>query len=288
MLIKDSKYNDAFGGCLKDSENPNFVIYGVPFDEKSSYRQGAAGGPDSIRAVSTSKSIGSYAENGVDLDNDTIIVDKGNLPYNGDYAQYLTEIESNVTAIVNEGAIPVTMGGDHSISFPLVKGVMNKYKTLNLVWIDAHPDLYDTFNGDKYSHACPVARILELDGIQSVVMGGIRASNTEMESTIRKNGIMVYRSSNFDEIYDLYLQGPTYLSIDIDVLDPAYAPGVSNPVAGGITTRQLLDAIQSFDFDIVGFDLVETNPKRDLSENTALASAKVIMETIAKIIQRSS
>lgn len=288
LLQKDTKYSDAFGGCLKDSGKPDFVIYGIPFDEKSSFRQGASGGPDSIREVSTSKSIGAFTESGVDLSTDAVVIDNGNLIYNGDYEQYLNEIEANITKIVKSGSIPVTMGGDHSISYPLVKGVLNKYNTLNVVWLDAHPDIYDTYEGDRYSHACPVARILELDGIQSVVMGGIRASSQEMETQIRKNGIMVYRASNFDEINDLYLQGPTYLSIDIDVLDPSFAPGVANPVSGGISTRQLLDAINSFDFDIVGFDLVETNPKRDLSEITASASAKVIMETIAKIIKRST
>lgn len=275
---------DAFGGSLKQDVNSEFTIIGIPFDDKSSYRKGAAGGPAAIRTASSARSINSFTETGLDLSRDTSLFDSGDVGYNENYSSFISEVENAVSRAVERGSIPVSLGGDHSITFPIVKGMLNHFKKLNLVWLDAHPDIYPEFDGDKYSHACPLMRILELEGIETVILAGIRATSPDLNKSLKDAGVQVITSSQFEEASGLSLSGPTYLTIDIDLLDPAFAPGVGNPVPGGIGTRELIDTIHSFRFPIVGFDLVEVNPAYDHSAITAAAGAKIVMETIGHIV----
>ncbi|MCP4725946.1 MAG: arginase, partial [bacterium] len=174
MLIKNTEYDDAFGGSLKQTEKSDFTILGIPFDDKTTFRKGTKGGPDAIREISTVRSISSFTEQGIDLYDDTSIIDSGNIDFSNNNEDHLELIEQHVGEIINGDSIPVTLGGDHSITYPAVKAVKNKYPDLNIVWIDAHPDIYEEYEGDKYSHACPLSRILELGGIENIVQGGIR------------------------------------------------------------------------------------------------------------------
>ena len=277
-------FPDAFGGALRTQEKAEFTVLGVPFDGKSSFRKGAAGGPDAIRQASTVKSINSFTESGVDLAHDTTIIDAGNIAFAGDYGSYITSIEQKISEILQTDSVPVVLGGDHSIAYPVVRGMLNKYRSLNIVWLDAHPDIYPDYDGDRYSHACPMARILELNGIGTVVQAGIRATARNLDNSLQKAGVRVITTTRFEEVAGLALPGPTYLSVDIDILDPAYAPGVGNPVPGGISTRQLIDTIHSFNLSIVGLDVVEVNPDYDHASITAAAAAKIAIEIIGHIV----
>ncbi len=284
MLIKNTVCKDAFGGSLRESEKSDFTIMGIPFDAKTTYRSGTAKGPDAVRDISTVRSISSFTEQGIDLYEDTVIVDAGNIDFSGNNEDHIGLIEDHTREIIERGSIPVTIGGDHSITYPVVRAVRKKYSGLNIVWIDAHPDIYDEYEGDKYSHACPLSRIMELGGIANIIQGGIRATNRDLIKKQKENGIKVFGSNDFEKANGLCLEGPTYLSMDIDVLDPGFAPGVGTPVPGGISTRQLLNFIHTFNLQIIGFDLVEVNPEYDHASITAAAAAKIVMETIARVI----
>ncbi len=288
-MIKTSPgFEDAFGGSLKNVENADFTIVGIPYDLKTTYRAGTSKGPDAIRKNSTVRSINSFSERGVDLSEDTNIRDAGNIQPDEDTEKFIKTVEDHIYEITKSGSIPVSLGGDHSVTYPVVKGVHKHFKELNIVWLDAHPDVYEDYEGDLYSHACPLARILELDGIKDVIQGGIRATTRKLNEKIKSSGIKVYDPVHFNDMHGLTLDGPVYLSIDIDVLDPAYAPGVGTPVPGGMTTRDIINFIHSTDMDIVGFDLVEVNPDFDQSFITASVAAKIIIETIAQIIWRKN
>ncbi|HMA52950.1 MAG TPA: arginase family protein, partial [Acidobacteriota bacterium] len=167
-----------FGGAAKPlDENPDFkiAILGVPFDEKSSYLRGAAGGPAAVRAVSTGKCYCGYTELGVNLEEDTVLVDLGDVDTSGDADKSFALIEKAVAAILAKGATPIIIGGDHSITYPVLKAFAGSFKPLDVLHFDAHPDLYEDLYGDRLSHACPFARILE-DGLAaSVVQIGVRA-----------------------------------------------------------------------------------------------------------------
>jgi arginase len=277
-----------FGGAKKPiEEHPDYAIavLGVPFDEKSSYLRGASGGPRAIRAVSTGKCYCAYTELGVDLEADTVLVDLGDVDVSGDPDKTFALIEKAVAGIVGRGAAPVVLGGDHSITYPVVKAVAAKYGRLDILHFDAHPDLYDALYGDRLSHACPFARILE-DGLaENLVQVGVRVITAEHRETARKHNVRQIEMKDIDAAPVLSFSNPLYISFDLDALDPAFAPGVSHHEPGGLSTRQALRVIQSLKGRIVGCDVVELNPDRDPSGITAAAAFKIIKEIAGRIVR---
>ncbi|RPI97286.1 MAG: agmatinase, partial [Candidatus Aminicenantes bacterium] len=181
-----------FGGAAKPlSENPDYkiAILGVPFDEKSSYLRGAAGGPAAVRSVSTGKCYCATTELGVNLEEDTVMVDLGDVDTSGDPDKSFALTEKAVAAILDKGAVPIVIGGDHSITYPVLKAFARKYKPLDVLHFDAHPDLYDDLYGDRLSHACPFARILE-DGLAAtVIQVGVRAITAAHRAKALKGGV---------------------------------------------------------------------------------------------------
>ena len=156
-----------FGGALRSlKEFPDYkmAVLGVPFDEKSSYLRGAAGGPAAIRKASTGKCYNEYSELGVNLAEETVLVDLGDVDVSGDADKTFAAIEKDVAAILAKGAVPIVLGGDHSITYPVLKAFGPRFKALDILHFDAHPDLYEDLYGDRLSHACPFARIME-DGL---------------------------------------------------------------------------------------------------------------------------
>lgn len=277
-----------FGGAAKPlSEHPDYkiAILGVPFDEKSSYLRGAAGGPAAVRAVSTGKCYCGYTELGVNLEEDTVLVDLGDVDTSGDMDKTFALIEKGVAAILDQGAAPIVLGGDHSITYPVLKAFARKFKPLDVLHFDAHPDLYEDLYGDRLSHACPFARILE-DGLAaSVVQVGVRAITATHRATALKRGVRMVEMKDIQDPLHLRFANPVYISFDLDALDPAFAPGVSHHEPGGLTTRQALQVIQSLKGRIVGLDVVELNPTRDPSSITAAAAFKIIKETAGRIVR---
>jgi agmatinase len=275
-----------FGGAAKPvAEFPDYkiAILGVPFDEKSSYRRGAAAGPAAIRAVSTGKCYCGYTELGVNLEEDTILVDLGDVDTSGDPDKTFALTEKAVAKILEKGAVPFVLGGDHSITYPVLKAFSRTHKPLDVLHFDAHPDLYDDLYGDRLSHACPMARVLE-DGLAaSIVQVGVRAVTAAHRSKALKHGVRMIEMKEIGDPLFLKFSNPLYISFDLDSLDPAFAPGVSHHEPGGLATRQAIQVIQALKAKIVGLDVVELNPSRDVSEITAAAAFKIIKEVAGRI-----
>ncbi len=277
-----------FGGAAKPlSEYPDYkiAILGVPFDEKSSYLRGAAGGPAAVRSVSTGKCYCGYTELGVNLEEDTVLVDLGDVDTSGDPDKSFALTEKAVSAVLDKGAAPIILGGDHSITYPVLKAFARAFKPLDVLHFDAHPDLYEDLYGDRLSHACPFARIIEEGLAAGVVQVGVRAITAIQRAKALKSGVRMIEMKDIQDPLHLRFANPVYVSFDLDALDPAYAPGVSHHEPGGLTTRQALQVIQSLKGRIVGLDIVELNPTRDPSGITAAAAFKILKETAGRIVR---
>jgi arginase len=272
-----------FGGAVKQTEDYNIAIIGIPFDEKSCYLRGASKGPQAIRAASTGRAINPWTEFGANLDEEIILRDLGDVDVSGGFFDVFSRIEDNILQILEKKAVPVVMGGDHSISYPVVKAFATKFKPLDILHFDAHPDLYEEMRGDRYSHACPFARIMEEGLAQNLVQVGIRAATGQQRAKASEHGVRMIEMKDIKGSLSLEFSNPLYISFDMDALDPAYAPGVAHHEAGGLSTRQALDILHGIDARIVGLDVVEVNPDRDASGITAAAAVKIIKEVLGGI-----
>ncbi|TKJ31945.1 agmatinase [bacterium (candidate division B38) B3_B38] len=276
-----------FGGAVKKADDYQIAILGIPFDEKSSYLKGASLGPRAIREASTSKMINPWTELGVNLREDTAIADLGDLTLKGSVSEIFAHIMRKVLGIIERGVMPVVLGGDHSITYPIIRAFAQKYKPLDILHFDAHPDLYEELDGDKLSHACPFTRIMEEGLVENLVQIGIRAKIGEHEERARKFKIKMIEMKNFRDNLAFTFKNPLYISFDMDALDPAFAPGVSHRESGGLTPRQVIQIIHRLKAHIVGLDVVELNPTRDASGITASAAVKIIMEIMGKVVLQS-
>jgi agmatinase len=273
-----------FGGSIKQTEEFDFAIFGIPFDEKSCYLRGAAKGPQAVREASTGRAINPWTELGVNLETDTSIVDLGDVDVSGSFSDVFWRIEKKISGILEKGAVPVIIGGDHSVSYPAVKGFAKKYQSMDILHFDAHPDLYEELHGDLYSHACPFARIMEQGLAQSLIQVGIRAATGQQRYLAGKHKVRMIEMKDIGKGLDLHFARPLYISFDMDALDPAFAPGVSHHEPGGLSMRQVINMIHALDADIVGMDVVEVNPDRDQTGITAAAAVKIIMEIIGRAV----
>ncbi len=276
-----------FGGAIKTSDVYDIAILGIPFDGKSSYLKGPSRGPQAIRAASTGKAINAWTEQGINLEEDVRIVDLGDVDVSGDFSRVFAHVEERVGKILERAGIPIVLGGDHSISVPVIRAMARKYPALDILHFDAHPDLYDEFYGDPFSHACPFARILAEGLVKNLVQVGIRASTGAHRQMAAAHGVRMITMSDWKDDLRLSFANPLYISFDVDVLDPAFAPGVSHHEPGGLSTRQVINVLHRLDAEIVGMDVVEVNPTRDISGITAAAAAKIVMEVAAKMIKRN-
>ncbi|WP_411030228.1 agmatinase [Spongiimicrobium sp. 3-5] len=260
------------------SEKNKIILQGIKFDEKSSFLRGPAKAPAIIRKALYSDSSNMAAEDGTIITN-TLFIDKGDFEI-GDYF----EIETITKTNLDLGGKMLTLGGDHSITFPLIKAHQEVYPKLDILHIDAHSDLYDSFNGDKYSHACPFARIMEQNLAARLVQVGIRTLNTHQSEQAEKYGVEIHQMRNLDLTKIKSFKNPLYISLDMDAFDPAFAPGVSHIEPGGLSSRQVLGLIQNLDAEVVGADIVEYNPTRDFQEITAYLAAKSMKEMVSKMM----
>ncbi len=264
------------------------AVIGVPWDENSSFMRGPAEAPDQIRQLFHSGSSNQCAENGIDLGTEPRFVDVGDLELN-EATTAMKEIEVGITSMLERDVHILALGGDHSVSYPIVKAHARKYQGLNILHLDAHPDLYDVFEGNRFSHACPFARIMEEGLASRLVQIGIRTMNAHQLAQGKRFGVEVIEArvwpsaiSNNPSLLDF--EGPVYLSLDMDVLDPAFAPGVSHHEPGGLSSRDILHIIQGVKGRIVGADVVELNPARDLSGITTMAAVKFLKEIASQML----
>ena len=266
-----------------DIQPGTVTVLGVPFDDNVSFLKGPAGAPTRIRKVLHNGAANLFSETGVDIGNDHRIRDLGDIEFSlGNDAFF--QIESTVRHLVEQGARVLSLGGDHSITYPILKAYAGRYNNLNILQLDAHPDLYDCYDGNPYSHACPFARIMEEKLAQRLVQVGIRTLNPHLLEQAERFGVEVHEMRHWDAVTRFRFDGLLYLSVDMDVLDPAFAPGVSHHEPGGMTTRDVLSLIQNLKGSIVGADLVEFNPERDVSDVTAMTAAKLTKELIGKLL----
>jgi agmatinase len=254
------------------------IIQGIKFDEKSSYQKGPRLAPPLIREALNCGSANMYAENLTTIENSRI-VDRGDF----EISEYF-DIEKITKKHINSGAKIFTLGGDHSITFPIIKAHSEKYPKLDILHIDAHTDLYDNYEGDKYSHACPFARIMENGFAVRLVQVGIRTLNPHHVEQAEKFNVEIHQMKDLDINRIPKFENPLYISLDMDGFDPAYAPGVSHHEPGGLTSREVLSIIQNIDTEIIGADIVEYNPNRDFQNMTAFLAAKMMKEILGKMI----
>ncbi len=230
---------------------PAIKVLGVPDDINSSFMRGSSAAPPLIREALYSASSNLFSESGLDLDQIGIWEDLGDIEFSGE----IEEVDAH----------------------------LDKWDALDILHIDAHPDLYDSLLGNKLSHASPFARIMETGRASRLVQVGIRTLNKHQREQAEKFGVEIYQMKDLTKLSSLSFSKPVYCSIDIDALDPAYAPGVSHFEPGGLSTRQLIDCLNGFKGRLIGADIVEYNPKRDFHNLTAMVAAKLLKEVIARI-----
>lgn len=255
------------------------TLVGVPYDHGSSYLRGAALAPPCIRDALTCASSNLSTEDGRALDDGVPWRDAGDVVLHaGDVPG---QIERRVAQVIAEGGRPLVLGGDHSITYPVVRAVAAATPALTILHFDAHADLYDTLDGDRHSHACPFARIMEEGLARRLVQVGVRTLTRHQREQAARFGVEIIDMRAIAAGARPDVSGPLYVSLDLDVLDPACAPGVSHWEPGGLSTRELLTMLQAIEAPLVGADLVEFNPRRDPSGLTAMVAAKLLKELLA-------
>ena len=261
------------------------TLIGLPYDASSSYQRGPAEAPRVIREALWSPSANTWTELGVDIGVEGIITDAGDLELAGcSPADARRTIERGIARLLAIGARPVSLGGDHSVTYPVLRAIRPHAPSLTILHIDAHPDLYEDFDGDRYSHACPFARIMEEGLADRLVQVGIRTASGHQRAQARRFGVEVIEMRAVRDDLRIPVSTPLYVSIDIDALDPAFAPGVSHREPGGLSVRQLLSLLQSLDATIVAADVVELNPRADPSGASAMVAAKVLRELLGVMV----
>jgi arginase len=265
-------------------QRAKLAIIGIRYDENSSFTKGAADAPPQIRAALRSDAWNLTSENGTDLSDDSIFFDAGDIePVTG--SDMLTLIENSIYTLIGDGLTPISLGGDHSITHPIVRAFTRKYKDLSILHFDAHPDIYDSYQGNRNSHASPFARIMEQKLVKRLVQVGVRTFTAHQRDQVKKFGVESIEMRNVTADLQLEFDSPVYISFDVDALDPAFAPGVSHREPGGLSTRQAIDIIQRLKGKVVGADIVEFNPRMDPLHVTGTVCAKLFKEIAAKMLE---
>ncbi|WP_127570882.1 agmatinase [Paenibacillus xylaniclasticus] len=286
----DQKYSgNVFILSSEDYAASKAVIYGMPMDFTVSFRPGSRFGPARIREVSIGlEEYSPYLDRSLE---DIEYFDAGDLllPF-GNAGRSLEIIGDYVAGLLNDGKLPIGLGGEHLVSWPIFQEVYKKYPDLAIIHFDAHADLRESYEGEPLSHSTPLRKAAELIGGKNIYQFGIRSGSREEFQYAREN-INFYPFEVLEPLKKVLpeLAGrPVYLTIDIDVLDPSCAPGTGTAEAGGITSKELLDAVHAIaraGINIVGCDLVEVAPAYDPTEQTQIVAAKVIREMLLGFVK---
>lgn len=263
---------------------PKICLIGAPTDCHSSYLRGAATAPSAIRAALVSDHGNAAAESGLEAGADFRIEDRADLLLADRQPETAADdalIHEAVAAAAGTGDMPLVLGGDHAISVPVVAALAARHGPLDILHFDAHPDLYDDFEGDPRSHASPFARILEAGHAKRLVQVGIRTLNRHCREQAARFGVEVIEMRHFAIDRVPALDGPLYISIDMDGFDPSVAPGVAHLEPGGLTVREVLAVLDRQTAPLVGADIVELCPPRDPTGVTAILAAKLVRELAA-------
>jgi agmatinase len=284
-----------FGAETESLERANACVVGLCWDRGSSLRKGSAKAPKVIRDYTNSKLYNSFTEAGLNLKDHWRIYDVGDLdPASIEDAVSMVE---NIVSKQTNIKLNIFFGGDHSITYATLKALKETSNgSWGLVYFDSHPDLYEKYDGDPYSHACTLRRVIDdrIVNPKHIVQVGIRAATAEQLDFAKSIDMPILSTAdvckkNAKEISstiknNLLNVDNIYTSFDIDVLDPAFAPGVGNPEGGGLTSRNLIDIIHGCrDLNIKAFDVVEANPDYDCAGVTFYSLSKLIRETLGVI-----
>ena len=268
------------------------ALLGVPWDASSTFQRGAAAAPPLIREALWSPSSNAYNERGDDLSATAVIDDVGDLSFGTDGAAARTAIEQRIRELLAEGRRPLSLGGDHSITYPILRAFAarphgdspggSRTEPLTILHIDAHADLYDAFDGDRFTHASPFARVMEERLVGRLIQVGVRTLNSHQRAQASRYGVEILGADRWREAVPLVgrLRGPIYISLDLDALEPMLAPGVSHPEPGGLTVRDILELLGAVRVPVVGADVVEYNPANDIRDLTARVAAKFVKELV--------
>ncbi len=270
---------------LGQKQNTKSVaVVGIPYDDNSSFLKGAAKAPVKIREAYNSDATNTCTESGRDLAQESNFYDVGDLELKKgmNVSGYIEHIYQE---LLDKQVRILSLGGDHAVTLPIIQAYEKHFPDLSILHFDAHPDLYDELDGNRYSHACPFARIMEEGLIKKLVQVGIRTMTPHQQEQADRFNVKVIDMKSWPKgLSTLRFSGPLYISIDLDVLDPAYAPGVSHLEPGGLRTRDIITVIQKLKAPIVGADIVEYNPVRDINGMTAMVAAKLMKELADKML----
>ncbi|MEO5894487.1 MAG: agmatinase [Vicinamibacterales bacterium] len=257
------------------------TLLGLPWDGSSSFERGAADAPPHIRAALRSPSSNSFNERGDDVLAADVMADGGDLTVTDDAGETREQIERAVREILASSSKPLLLGGDHSVTYPILRAFRDR-GPLTVLHFDAHGDIYDHFEGDRYSHACPFARVMEERLATRLVQVGLRTLTPHQRSQSKNFATEVFGADRWRDAIPVVtaVRGSVYVSLDIDVLEPMIAPGLSHPEPGGLSVRDVLEVISALRTAVVGADVVEYNPRYDLRDLTARVAAKFVKELV--------
>lgn len=282
-----------FAGCLtstRTSDNP-WTLVGIADDSQSSFLRGAADAPAAVRLAYDGRCYNSTTESGVDLSGR--IHDGGDLKPGRSWKESAQQYQEAIESLLLDARTPFVIGGDHAITIPVTRALHVLNQSIHVIQIDAHPDLYPEFEGNSESHACTGSRMLEMPHVATVTQLGIRAMNlTQSRNGARfEDQLRVVEAKALagplPRLHHIPAGAAVYLTIDMDAFDPAYAPGVSHPVPGGLTARQVLNFLQAGHWNLVGADVVEVNPSVDVHHQTAILAARLLHECVGYAAARS-
>ena len=284
------RFDESYSGKVFIMSRPNHedaaaIIYGMPMDWTVSFRPGSRFGPNRIREASLGlEEYSPYMDKHLEEVN---FFDAGDIPLPfGNPKRSLDMIQDYVTKILDQGKFPLGLGGEHLVSWPIFQAFHQKYKDMAIIHIDAHADLREEYEGEALSHSTPIRKACELIGPENVYSFGIRSGMREEFQYAKESGMYMAKYDVVEPLRDVLpmLSGrDVYVTIDIDVLDPAFAPGTGTAEAGGISSKELLEAIKLIadsDVHVVGADLVEVAPIYDPTEQTVIAASKFIREIL--------
>ncbi|ATH74006.1 agmatinase [Bacillus altitudinis] len=289
------RFDEAYSGKVFIGSHPTWedakvILYGMPMDWTVSYRPGSRFGPNRIREVSIGlEEYSPYLDREL---HEVPFFDAGDIPLPfGNAQKSLGLIEEYVDSILEKGKFPLGMGGEHLVSWPVFRAMYKKYPDLAIIHMDAHTDLREEYEGEPLSHSTPIRKVAGLIGPENVYSFGIRSGMKEEFEWAKEAGMHISKFEVLEPLKQVLpkLKGrPVYVTIDIDVLDPAHAPGTGTVDAGGITSKELLASIHAIadsDVHVVGADLVEVAPVYDHSDQTANTASKLLREMLLGFVK---
>jgi len=293
--------DESFFGLKRSSAPRELVVLGVPWDITSSYRRGAAAGPDTIRCATSAKLYNRFTEQGADLATIWKVCDHGNVEVTSSISKLRKGLAYATSLHDHPRPWTLFLGGDHFVTYPCFCEIAEKQKQrLSLLYFDAHPDLYKTYEGTQHSHATVVSRILERRDASSGTVSyvGIRASTREQNERIGALGLAAHTAHDVytkgtdsvaSSIRSQLSDGAVYVSIDLDCLDPAFAPGVGNPQPAGLTVRQMLEILQGIHgLNVVAADIVEYAPRFDSDARTTAFTSAILLKELMGLMAKSA